>query len=331
MPVRFAARCRRRRLTAAPGPATLVRLSSSSPSSSSFAGGWSAAGAFFIWGIVPLYWKQMQGVSALELIAHRSTWSLALLLGLLAWQGRFGGLRVAFASPVAIGLNLCSSVLLAANWTVYVWAVNAGQVIESSLGYFLVPLANVALGSLVLHEKLRPLQWTAIACAAGGVALLLLRVGHVPWVAFALAGTWAAYGLLKKKSPLGSIAGLTVETILLLPATAGLLLWLAARGEGVIGHADARTHAYVLSSGLVTSVPLLMFAYGAQRMRLTTLGLLQYIGPTVQFLIGLLVYREPFDGGRLQAFGLIWIGLAVYSADTFWTQRRALLKAAGVG
>lgn len=273
----------------------------------------------------------MQGVSALELIAHRSTWSLALLLGLLAWQGRLGGLRATFASPAAIGLNFCSSVLLAANWTVYVWAVNAGQVIEASLGYFLVPLANVALGSLVLHEKLRPLQWAAIGCAAAGVALLLWRVGHVPWVAFALAGTWAAYGLLKKRSPLGSVTGLTVETLLLLPATAGLLLWLGARGEGVIGHADARLHAWVLSSGLVTSVPLVLFAYGAQRIRLTTLGLLQYIGPTVQFLIGLLVYREPFDGGRLQAFGLIWIGLALYSADTFWKQRRTLLKAAGVG
>jgi chloramphenicol-sensitive protein RarD len=329
--VRFGSRCPRSRLTGTTGPATFGPLPSSPPSPSSLAGGWSAAIAFFIWGVVPIYWKQMQGVSAFELIAHRSTWSLALLLGLVAWQGRLAGLRAVFASPAAIGLNLCSSVLLAANWTVYVWAVNAGQVIESSLGYFLVPLANVALGSLFLHEKLRPLQWAAIGCAAAGVALLLWRVGHVPWVAFALAGTWAAYGLLKKKSPLGSVTGLTVETILLLPATAGLLLWLGARGEGVIGHADARTHAYVLSSGLVTSVPLVLFAYGAQRIRLTTLGLLQYIGPTVQFLIGLLVYREPFDSGRLQAFGLIWIGLAIYSADTFWTQRRTLLRAAGVG
>jgi chloramphenicol-sensitive protein RarD len=302
-------------------------LSSSTPASASSAqGALSAAGAFFIWGIVPVYWKQMQGVSAYELIAHRSTWSLVLLAGVLAWQCRFATLRPAFASARAIGLNFLSSLLLAVNWTVYVWAVNDGQVIEASLGYFLVPLANVALGSLVLHEKLLPAQWAAIALAAAGVALLLVRVGHVPWVAFALAGTWSVYGLLKKQSNLGSIAGLTAETILLLPLTAGFLLWLAARGEGVLGHADAPLHAWVLSSGFITSVPLLLFAYGAQRIRLTTLGLLQYIGPTVQFLIGLLVYREPFDTGRLQAFTLIWIGLAVYSADTFWSQRRRIFQ-----
>jgi chloramphenicol-sensitive protein RarD len=283
------------------------------------------------WGIVPVYWKQMQGVSAYELIAHRSTWSLVMLAGLLAWQGRFAALRPAFASARALGLNFLSSLLLAVNWTVYVWAVNNGQVIEASLGYFLVPLANVALGSFVLHEKLRAAQWAAIALAAAGVALLLVRAGHMPWIAFALAGTWSVYGLLKKRSELGSIAGLTAETILLLPLTAGFLLWLASRGEGVLGHADGPRHAWVLSSGFITSVPLLLFAYGAQRIRLTTLGLLQYIGPTVQFLIGLLVYREPFDAARLQAFALIWTGLAVYSADTFWSQRRALLKAAGVG
>jgi chloramphenicol-sensitive protein RarD len=303
-------------------------LSSDPPHPSSPAGGLSAAGAFLIWGVVPVYWKQMQGVSAYELIAHRSTWSLVFLLGLLAWQRNFASLRPAFVSVQAVSLNLASSVLLAVNWTVYVWAVNRGHVIESSLGYFLVPLANVALGSLFLHERLRSLQWLAIGFAAAGVGLLLLRVGHVPWIAFTLAGTWAAYGLLKKKSALGSIAGLTAETLLLLPVTAGLLVWLGLRGEGVLGHADPRLHAWVLSAGVVTSVPLLLFAYGAQRIRLTTLGLLQYIGPTVQFLIGLFVYREPFDTARLQAFALIWAGLALYSADGLWTQRRVLLRAA---
>jgi chloramphenicol-sensitive protein RarD len=304
-------------------------LSSDRPHPSSPAGGLSAAGAFLIWGVVPVYWKQMQGVSAYELIAHRSTWSLVFLLGLLVWQRNFASLRPAFVSAQAVGLNLASSVLLAVNWTVYVWAVNSGHVIESSLGYFLVPLVNVALGSLLLHERLRSLQWLAIGFAAAGVGLLLLRVGHMPWIAFTLASTWAAYGLLKKKSALGPIAGLTAETLLLLPVTAGLLVWLGLRGEGVLGHADPRLHAWVLSAGVVTSVPLLLFAYGAQRIRLTTLGLLQYIGPTVQFLIGLFVYHEPFDTARLQAFALIWAGLALYSADGLWTQRRVLLRAAG--
>ena len=282
-----------------------------------------------MWGIFPLYWKQMQGVPAFELIAHRITWSLLFLLGVLAWQRNFGTLRPAFADARAFGLNLLSSLLLAANWTVYVWAVNSGHVIESSLGYFLVPLVNVALGSVVLHERLRPMQWLAIALAAVGVAVLLLRVGHVPWIALALAGTWSGYGLLKKKSALGSIAGLTVETILLFPVAVALLLWWHHTGVGALGRVDARTHFFVLAAGVVTAVPLLLFAYGAQRIRLTTLGLLQYVAPTVQFLIGLLVYHEAFDAARMQAFGLIWGGLALYTADGIWAQRRLLLKTVG--
>jgi chloramphenicol-sensitive protein RarD len=290
-----------------------------------------ASAGFLLWGVVPIYWKQMMSVSAFELIAHRIVWSLLFLFGVLAWQKNFASLRPAFASGRALGLNLLSSLLLAVNWTVYVWAVNRGQVIESSLGYFLVPLLNVAIGSLLLHEKLRRGQWVAIASAAVGVALLLIRAGHVPWIALVIAGTWSAYGWLKKGSPLGSIAGLTVETILLFPLAAGLLLWLAAQGGGVIGHADGRIHAFVLSAGVITAVPLLLFAYGAQRLRLTTLGLLQYLAPSVQFLLGLFLFREPFDAVRLQAFTLIWIGLIIYTADMFWTQRRLLLKAAGVG
>ncbi len=271
----------------------------------------------------------MQGVSPFELIAHRIVWSLAFLFAVLAWQKNFASLRPAFASGRAIGLNLLSSLLLAVNWTVYVWAVNTGYILETSLGYFLVPLMNVALGSLVLHEKLRRSQWTAIGLAAAGVVLLLVRVGHVPWIALIIAGTWAAYGLLKKKSTLGSIAGLTAETLILFPVAAGLLLWLSLHGGGALGHAAARTQAFVLSAGVVTAVPLLLFAYGAQRIRLTTLGLLQYIAPSVQFLIGLFVYHEAFDAARFQAFGLIWCGLIVYTADSFWAQRHYLLKAAG--
>ena len=270
----------------------------------------------------------MQAVSAIELIMHRIVWSLLFLLGVLAWQRKFGELRPAFAQKRMIGLNLLSSLLLAANWTVYIWAVNNGHVIESSLGYFLVPLVNVAFGSLLLHERLRPVQWVAIGLAALGVAVLLLRVGHVPWIALGLAFTWAGYGLLKKKSALGSIAGLTVETILLFPIAAALLLWWHHTGAGALGRVDARTHVFVLAVGVVTAIPLLLFAYGAQRIRLATLGLLQYIAPTVQFLIGLLVYHEAFDSARLQAFGLIWCGLVIYSADGLWAQRRLLFKTA---
>jgi chloramphenicol-sensitive protein RarD len=298
-------------------------------SPSSRAGALAAAGAFFIWGTVPIYWKQMTAVSAPELIAHRIVWSLFFLVAVVAWQKNFGSLRPGLASPRAVGLNLLSGVLLTLNWGVYVWAVNAGHVIETSLGYFLVPLCNVAVGSLVLHEKLRPLQWAAIGLAAAGVLLLLVRVGHVPWIALSLAFTWTSYGLLKKKSALGPIAGLTVETLLLFPVAAGLLLWWHHTGAGALGRIDLRTQGFVLSAGVVTAVPLVLFAYGAQRMRLTALGLLQYIAPSVQFLIGLFIYHEAFDAARFQAFGLIWIGLVIYTADTFWTQRRYLLKATG--
>lgn len=299
-------------------------------SSRSLAGGWSAAVAFCIWGIVPVYWKQMQGVAALELIAHRIVWSLFFLLFVLAWQRDFASLRPGLAGARALGTNLLASLLLAANWTVYVWAVNHGHVIESSLGYFLVPLLNVAVGALVLHEKLRRPQWVAIGLAAGGVALLLFRVGHVPWIALSLAVTWTSYGFLKKKSGLGALAGLTVETLLLFPVAAALLLWWHHTGEGALGRVDARTQAFVLSAGVVTAIPLILFAYGAQRVRLTTLGLLQYIGPSIQFLLGLFLYHETFDTARLQAFALIWAGLVVYTADTFWVQRHVLRKAAGL-
>lgn len=279
-----------------------------------------------LWGLFPLYWKQMQAVPAFELIAHRITWSLVFLLGLLAWQRDFATLRPAFASRRALALNLASSLLLAVNWTVYVWAVNAGHVIETSLGYFLVPLVNVGLGAVVLHEKLRRLQWLAISCAAAGVAVLLGLVGHVPWIALTLALTWAGYGLLKKQSALGPVAGLTVETLLLFPFAVGLLIWWQHTGIGALGRVDAYTHGLILTAGLVTAVPLLLFAYGAQRIQLTTLGLLQYLAPTVQFFIGLLVYREAFDTARLQAFALIWCGLILYSADGFWAQRHRLFK-----
>jgi len=289
-------------------------------------GALAATGSFLIWGLVPVYWKQMQSIAAFELIMHRVVWSLLFLLGVLVWQKKLGELQAAFGQARLIGLNLLSSVLLAANWTVYVWAVNHGHVIESSLGYFLVPLVNVALGSLLLHERLRPLQWTAIALAAVGVGTLLVRLGHVPWIAFTIAGTWSGYGLLKKKSALGAMVGLTAETLILFPLAAVLLLWWRHTGEGALGRVDAWQHVLVLSVGVVTAIPLLLFAYGAQRIRLTTLGLLQYLAPSVQFLLGYFFYREAFAATHLQAYAFIWCGLILYSADGFWTQRRHLLR-----
>ena len=287
-----------------------------------------AAAGFLLWGIVPIYWKQMHAVSAIELIAHRIVWSLLLLIAVLAWQNRFTDLRAGFSSTRAVGLNLLSGLLLAANWTVYVWAVNSGHILESSLGYFLTPLCNVALGYFFLGERLRLMQWFAIACAAIGVGFLLFGVGRFPGIALSLAGTWSSYSLLKKKSPLGPLTGLTVETMLLFPIAASYLLWLQSVGQGALGRVDAWHHGLILSVGAVTAIPLLLFAYGAQRIRFVTLGLLQYLAPTVQFLIGLLIYRETFIPAQMRAYGLIWCGLAIYTADALLTQRTNFLRRA---
>jgi chloramphenicol-sensitive protein RarD len=283
-----------------------------------------AAGGFLIWGLVPIYWKQMQSVPAIELIAHRIVWSLILLIGILIWQKKGKDLRPAFANGRSVALNLLSSVLLATNWTIYVWAVNAGHILESSLGYFLTPLGNVAMGYLLLHERLRWMQWFAIAFAAAGVGFLLFGVGHIPWIALSLAVTWSSYALLKKRSALGPLAGLTAETLLLFPLAAGLLIWRQHTGQGALGRIDTWHHFLVFSVGIVTAVPLLLFAYGAQRIRLVTLGLLQYLAPTVQFLIGLQVYHETFSSVQFKSYALIWCGLVIYTANGFWSQRHRL-------
>lgn len=293
-----------------------------SESHSAAARGALAAGlSFLFWGLWPLYWRQLESVSPFELIAHRILWSVLLLLSIVLAQGSGRQLRSALASGPVLGQSLLSGLLLATNWTIYIWAVNNGHVIDSSLGYFLTPLCNVALGYVLLHERLRATQWTAVAFALAGVSVLLLRAGHLPWIALSLAGSWSTYGALKKKSSLGPIAGLTMETLLLSPAAAALLWWRVHAGVSVFAQASERLDALVLASGIATTVPLLMFAYGARRIRLATLGLLQYIAPSVQFLLGLWFYQEPFDTVRWHACLLIWCGLVIYTADSFWAQR----------
>ncbi len=285
-------------------------------------GALAAAVCYFAWGLVPLYWKQLAGINPVELIAHRHVWSLGLVLLLVLVQGTFGQVRAALGTPRSLGLNFLSATLLTANWLIYVWGVNTGHVIECSLGYFLVPLVNVAVGRFVLHEHLRRLQWVAIGCAAAGVAVMVAQLGRLPWIALALAGTWGGYGLLRKKSPLGSLIGLTVETLLLAPFAGGFLLWQHHTGAGALGRADAATHGLILSSGVITAVPLLLFAYGARRIRLSTMGLLQYLAPTVQLALGVWVYHESFSRERLAGFAFIWAGLALYTADNLWAQRK---------
>lgn len=286
-------------------------------------GALAAAACYFFWGLFPLYWRQLADVDAAELIAHRHVWSLVFVLGVMAAGAGFAELRGALGSRPALQWHALSGVLLTVNWLVYVWGVNHGHVLETSLGYFLVPLVNVALGRLVLKERLRPAQWTAIGCAAIGVALLLVRVGRPPWIALTLAATFGVYGLLREKSPLGPLTGLGLETLLLAPFAIAYLVWQQHTSVGALGRVSVSQHFLLLGAGVVTAIPLLLFAYGARRIRLSTLGLLQYIAPTVQFVLGVWVFREPFSPERAAAFGFIWCGLALYTADNLWSQRRS--------
>ena len=305
-------------------------MSSSDPQSHAAAqhqtartGALAATLCYFLWGLVPLYWKLLATVDPLELIAHRHVWSLGLLVLLIGAQHRFGEIRSALATGRSLALNAISASLLTINWLVYVWGVNTGHVIETSLGYFLVPLVNVAAGRFVLHEHLRRAQWIAIACAAFGVGWMIVQLGRPPWIALVLAGSWGAYSLMRKQSRLGSLAGLTVETLLLAPLSIGFLAWLHHTGEGAFGRVDSRLHALLIGVGVITAVPLLLFGFAARRIRLSTLGLLQYIAPSVQLALGVWFFHEPFPRARVLSFGFIWIALAIYTTDNVLAQRRA--------
>jgi len=278
--------------------------------------------AFVLWGLFPIFWKQLTGVNALELIAHRIAWSLVFLIPIVIARGTWGASMRALRDPAAVRVHLLSGALLTLNWLVFVWAVNEGRIVETALGYFLTPLVNVAFGIVFLRERLRGAQGVALAIATAGVAVLIVRLGQFPWVALALAATFGSYGLLRKKSTLGSLSGLTLETTLMLPLALGFILWRHAEGVGALGSVGALQTSYIVASGVVTAIPLLLFAQGARLIQLSTVGLLQYIAPSVQFAIGVLVYAEPMPPERLWAFGLIWTALALYSVDSVWAARR---------
>lgn len=280
-------------------------------------------GAYFVWGIVPLFWKQLASVPAWELIGHRVVWSLGFCAALLFAVRGWADYRQAFKSAASIGINLTSALLLTINWTIYVWGVNAGHIVECSLGYFLTPLFSVVLGRWLLHERLRTLQWAAFGCASAGVAWLVIASGRAPWIALGIAGSWSLYGYCRKRSPLGAVQSLAVETTLLFPLGAALLGWLAWNDRGALGHEAAGVQVLVLLTGIVTAVPLVLFAYSVRRVRLSTLGLMQFVVPTVQFLIGVLVYKEAFDGSRVVAFALIWLGVLVFITDQLLRSRTA--------
>jgi chloramphenicol-sensitive protein RarD len=277
-----------------------------------------AALAYLSWGLFPLYFRMIATVPAAQVVAHRTLWSLGVVGLLLLVLRRWAWLRGLDARTVArFGL---SAALIAVNWLVYVWAVGHGHVLDASLGYFINPLVNVALGYLVLKERLRPAQWGAIALAAAGVLWLTWQLGHAPWVALALAVSFGLYGLLRKTATLGALEGLTLETLLLAPLAGAALAWWTVQGTSAA--TDTATWLWLLGTGPLTAGSLLLFAAGARRIPLSTLGLIQYLSPSLQFACGLWVFHEPLNSARLAGFVLIWSALAVYTAEGLLNQRR---------
>jgi chloramphenicol-sensitive protein RarD len=292
-------------------------------------GMWVAVGAYVLWGVMPLYWHLLKAVPSLQIVLHRIAWSALFVGAYLLWRDGRGWLRRTLAGPRLGWMLALSGVLIAFNWGLYIWAVNAGHVVETALGYFINPLLNVLIGVLFLRERLRPLQWLSVAVAAAGVLWLAVRYGQVPWIALALAASFGLYGVVRKLAHVDAVAGLGVESAyLFLPAIA-LLAWTEAHGDGGFGAGyGAAASALLVLGGIVTALPLVGFAYAVRRIPLATVGLLQYIAPTLQFLIGVLVFREPFDRERLVGFACIWLALAIFAADGLLRARRGRLAAA---
>jgi chloramphenicol-sensitive protein RarD len=265
--------------------------------------------------VLPVYWKLLAAVPAHEILAHRIVWSVPLLAGWLAVRGRGGELRAALAAPRVLAVLAITTLLIAGNWWIYIWAVNSGRIVEASLGYFINPLVSVLLGVLFLRERLGRRRVLALALAAAGVAVLTLRLGRLPWVAFALALSFGLYGLLRKQVRAEAETGLLVETAFLWPFALGFLWLREAAGEAAFGHTGTGGGVLLAATGVVTVLPLVWFTRGARRLPLATIGFLQYLAPTLQFLLGVAVYREPFTAGHLAAFALIWAGLAVFTVD----------------
>jgi chloramphenicol-sensitive protein RarD len=282
----------------------------------------SAALAFFCWGLFPLYFHALQAIPPLQILAHRMLWSLLFLLIVLTVRRQWAWLAIV-RKPRVIASFVASAFLLSANWLVYIWSVNNGHVIEASLGYFINPLVNIMFGFFLLKERLRPAQWGAIGVAALGVAWLTWQAGTVPWIALVLAASFGAYGLMRKTAALGALEGLAFETMVLFPLAAMYVGWLTWQGQNafVTSPSDS-TRLLLIAAGPLTAIPLLLFASGARKIPMSVLGLLQYIAPTLQFLLGVWVFHEAFSIERLVGFAVIWAALALYAAEGLINAKR---------
>jgi chloramphenicol-sensitive protein RarD len=281
-----------------------------------------AALAYAAWGLFPLYFKQVADVPSLEVVMHRTVWSLVFVFGVLMARRQWSWMGAVLRQPRVLGAFALSAMLLSGNWLTYVWAVQNQHVVDASLGYFILPLVNVALGFVFLKERPRPGQWLAVAVAAAGVLWLAVQAGRLPWIALVLALSFGFYGLLRKVAVLGALEGLALETLVLAPVAAIVLGWWAWQGEGTLVQGPAAAVGWLLLAGPLTAVPLLLFAAGARLIPMSTLGILQYISPSLQFALGVWLFQEPFQPARLVGFVLIWAALLVYSLEGWWTRRQ---------
>jgi chloramphenicol-sensitive protein RarD len=290
-----------------------------------------AIGAYLAWGVSPLYWKLLKAIPAVELLAHRIVWCALLLAGYLLIEGRFHELRPVVRSGRALAALAASTACIAFNWFVYIWAINNDHLLDASFGYYVNPLVSVLLGRVFLGERLNRLQGLSVAVAGLGVGILAVGYGRLPWISLALAVTFAFYGLLRKTMPAGPEAGLMVEVAALSPLMLGVLWRAEAAGTGAWGNAGWATDLLLVAAGVVTAVPLLWFTRGARLLPLSTVGLLQYLAPTLQFALAVAVFGEPFAPRRLAAFLCIWAALAIFTVDARRRQRQRRHEISGAG
>lgn len=270
-----------------------------------------ALAAYVLWGGLPIYFKALEAVPTGEVIAHRIVWSVPVALAVLVWLGRTADLRRALVSPRMLGMGLVTSALIAVNWGIYVWAVQSGRTVEAALGYYINPLFSILLGRVLLGERLRRRQWAAVGLAAAPVAVLTWEAGALPVLGLSLTLSWGFYAYLKRALPIGPNQGFALEVILLTPPALAYLVWI---GGGVAAGGDPATIALLLSAGLVTAVPLMLYANGAKGLRLSTIAVMQYLTPSLVFLVAVFGFGEPFEGARLVAFPLIWAAMVLYAS-----------------
>jgi chloramphenicol-sensitive protein RarD len=290
----------------------------------------SGIAAYLIWGFFPIYLKALLVVPAIQIMLHRVVWAFVFVTLVVILRKRWPGIRNSLRSPRVILTYTMTAILLSVNWLIYIYGINSGQVVETSLGYFINPLLSVALGVIILHEHLRPMQWLPVGLAGLGVLYLTLQYGTLPWIALALAFSFGMYGLIKKIAPLGSVDSLFVETgIIFLPALFYVFL-SENQGTGAFGHQGWQISVLLVFSGVVTAFPLLLFGRAARSIPLSLLGILQYIAPTVQFLLGIFLYQEPFSLTRLVGFAIIWLALLIFSLEGFLNHRKQVAPASAL-